>query len=312
MITQSLALPSPDYRAELRQIKRHTARAMSWSVAAHMALLVWLILHRTVLNDMPPLVEISWLEPEPVVVAAAPPQATQIATPTQLQPSFNPPQEKQKFERAANMASLEPTPQRSDALEDRLDALQSSLRTSRPSLAVSAPSSGVPTRATISSAPSTLKAPATLGRSQSGPPKVAPAQLTRSTSGAKPQLAVAPTREAETRAPAIATPDENSAQRTLDGAQIMGPVADRPVLSYQLPEYPAWAMREAVEASVTLYFVVMASGQVKDNVLVQKTSGHSDFDRNAQTALRAWRFEALSGAGEQWGTITFHFKLRDR
>ena len=312
MITQTLALPSPDYRLEIGHVKRHNARAMSWSIAAHMALLLWLILHQTMLNDMPPLVEISWLEPEKIVVAAAPAQATPVVTPTEVKPSFNPPQQEQKFERVRNTAALEPTPQRSDALEDRLDALQSSLRTSRPSLAVSAPSSGLQTRPAISSAPSKVTTPGTMGRAQSGPPKVAPSALTRSTSGSKPQLAVAPTREAETRAPAIATPDENSAQRTLDGAQIMGPVADRPVLSYLLPEYPAWAMREAVETSVTLYFIVLPNGQVKENVLVQKTSGHSDFDRNAQTALRAWRFAALSGAGEQWGTITFHFKLRDR
>jgi len=70
-------------------------------------------------------------------------------------------------------------------------------------------------------------------------------------------------------------------------------------------------MRDAVEGSVTLYFIVLANGVVKDNLLVQKTSGHKDFDENAKAALRAWKFEALSGAGEQWGTITFHYKLRD-
>jgi len=104
---------------------------------------------------------------------------------------------------------------------------------------------------------------------------------------------------------------ENSARRTLDGAQLVGPVADRPIVAHKLPKYPAWAMQEAVEASVTLYFIVLANGQIKDNILVQKTSGHAEFDHNAQKALRAWRFEELTGAGEQWGTITFHFKLRD-
>ena len=50
----------------------------------------------------------------------------------------------------------------------------------------------------------------------------------------------------------------------------------------------------------------------RENVLVQKTAGFEEFDDNARTALRAWRFEPLHGGrlGEQWGTITFHFRLR--
>jgi TonB family protein len=51
----------------------------------------------------------------------------------------------------------------------------------------------------------------------------------------------------------------------------------------------------------------------KENVLVQKTAGFGDFDDNARSALRAWRFEPLreGRVGEQWGTITFHFRIRD-
>jgi len=47
--------------------------------------------------------------------------------------------------------------------------------------------------------------------------------------------------------------------------------------------------------------------------MVQKTSGFSDFDDNAVGALRSWRFEPLKGGatGEQWGTITFHYRLSD-
>jgi TonB family protein len=77
--------------------------------------------------------------------------------------------------------------------------------------------------------------------------------------------------------------------------------------------YPEWAKEEAVEASVTLYFVVRPDGGVKENILVQKTAGFEDFDESARAALRAWRFEPLRAGrvGEQWGTITFHFRLRD-
>jgi TonB family protein len=46
---------------------------------------------------------------------------------------------------------------------------------------------------------------------------------------------------------------------------------------------------------------------------VQKTAGFGDFDDSARAALAAWKFEPLRGGrtGEQWGTITFHFRLRE-
>ena len=93
----------------------------------------------------------------------------------------------------------------------------------------------------------------------------------------------------------------------------MGPVADRPVIQHTTPVYPEWAKRDAVEGSVTLYFVVRPDGTIKENVLVQKTAGFEDFDENARVALKAWRFQPLAAGrtGEQWGTITFHFRLRE-
>jgi TonB family protein len=68
-----------------------------------------------------------------------------------------------------------------------------------------------------------------------------------------------------------------------------------------------------VEGSVTIYFVVLPDGRVKENIMLQKTSGFSDFDDNALNALKMWRFKPLEGGatGEQWGTITFHYRLTD-
>jgi TonB family protein len=105
---------------------------------------------------------------------------------------------------------------------------------------------------------------------------------------------------------------EATARRVVAGASLMGPVADRPIRRYAAPAYPDWAKSDGVEAAVTLYFVVRADGSVRENVLVQKTAGFEDFDENARVALRAWRFEPLHGGrtGDQWGTITFHFRLR--
>jgi TonB family protein len=106
---------------------------------------------------------------------------------------------------------------------------------------------------------------------------------------------------------------DTTARRVLAGAQLTGPVADRPVLHYEVPVYPEWAKQEAVEGSVTIYFIVLPDGRVKENIMVQKTAGFEDFDENAVQALVTWKFEALkSGAtGEQWGTITFNYRLSD-
>jgi TonB family protein len=106
---------------------------------------------------------------------------------------------------------------------------------------------------------------------------------------------------------------DSDARRVLAGAQLTGPVADRPVLSYDVPDYPEWAKNEAVEGSVAIYFVVLPDGRVKENVMVEKTAGFADFDDNAVRALLTWRFEPLKGGatGEQWGTITFHYRLTD-
>jgi len=105
----------------------------------------------------------------------------------------------------------------------------------------------------------------------------------------------------------------SAAVRDLGGASLAGPVADRRVIDFTMPTYPAWATSQAVEATVTLYFLVLPSGQVKENIQVQKTAGFQEFDTNAVRALQSWRFAPLSGgdAREQWGTITFRYRLKN-
>ena len=67
---------------------------------------------------------------------------------------------------------------------------------------------------------------------------------------------------------------------------------------------------EAVEGTVRLRFVVAPNGEVKRNVMVERTSGFEDFDRNAEIALLAWQFEPLDGATtDQWGSITLNYRL---
>jgi TonB family protein len=138
--------------------------------------------------------------------------------------------------------------------------------------------------------------------------------LTRGGGGGGPALAVP---DLPSAASAPAKPEAGdakaTARRELAGMRLIGPIADRPIVSYVAPHYPEWAKREAVEGSVTLYFVVLADGRVKENIVVQKTAGFEDFDENARAALRTWRFQPLRGGrtGEQWGTITIHYRLTD-
>jgi TonB family protein len=137
-----------------------------------------------------------------------------------------------------------------------------------------------------------------------------PIELSRSKSRIQKAdvLVAPPTSDRPTRAPA----QTSDASRELAGARMTGPVADRPIVSYESPDYPEWAKTEGVEGSVMIYFVVLADGRVKENVMVQRTSGFADFDQNAVSAILAWRFERLDAGktGEQWGTILFHYRLR--
>src|SRR5262249_5483469 len=88
-------------------------------------------------------------------------------------------------------------------------------------------------------------------------------QLTRGAShGLAPALVATPA-AAERAAEAPAGGGESTARRTLAGATLMGPIADRAILTHVTPVYPEWAKRDAVEGSVTLYFVVRADGTVK-------------------------------------------------
>jgi len=292
--------------------RTRTGLGMTASVTLHALLLAWLILfpHRERAGD--PITEITLLDPgELSGSTAAAPAAALVAAPGVITAA---PKET-RFRRETPRASLAPAPQLESATEDRLNSRLAAMQSTavRPSLGTvpSAPAS------LLGSAPATIAAPGSGG---------APIALARGGAGGGAALelarggghdlapALGPT-AAPIERPTAAAPvnGEASARRMLAGAMLLGPIADRPILSHVTPVYPDWAKREGIEGSVTLYFVVRPDGSVRENVLVQKTAGFGDFDENACTALRAWLFEPLRGGrvGEQWGTITFHFRLRD-
>ena len=300
----------------LSDIQKHTRWSLSASMILHAILLTWLIVLWRPEADVPPITEITFLEPSDLAgppLAKSGPAAAEASAPGELKQG----DQDIQFRRGAQPSELKLDSQSPNTIADRLNARLASLQGTNVE-----PSSGVTASAPASlwgSSPATVSGSGTGGASpvalKRGGTGAAPSlELTRGGHGvAAPALVSTPTsaeRNAASEAPAKG--GESTARRTLAGATIMGPIADRAILQHVTPVYPDWAKRDAVEGSVTLYFVVRADGTVKENILVQKTAGFEEFDENARAALAAWRFQPLNDgrAGEQWGNITFHFRLR--
>jgi TonB family protein len=303
---------------EFSAIRDRTRRLIGVSVLVHAFLLLYLAMHQTFVPEVPGITEITLIEPAPQP-AAAPVVSTKtverrVPEPARIEPT--PRKTQVHFPRELVRAEKAPRPQNDKATEDKIQERLASL-TTRTTREPSQIASVVPP--TPSSAPRLADKPVSaapvrsqdLTRSTSGP--VTPLELSRNgTKSRHPIAASAPEPEIQTSSqPARET--DSVTKRTLAGATLAGPVADRPLISYRVPRYPDWAKKEGVEGSVELYFVVLPNGKVKENVMVQRTSGFQDFDWRATQAILAWRFEPLDdpAAGEQWGTITLHFRLSD-
>ena len=298
-----------------------TGAQTRWSMAAsatlHALLLAWLILMPHIRPAAPALTEIALIEPGELDAGAASPAAP-VPAPVAEAGAAAASEDEHAFTRLERHAEMTPVPQ-SEALEDRIAARLATLQQNDVTslAAVHAPGSssalwGAPAASPVGaggvgSAPLALQRGGVGG---TGPPL----ELSRGGSlGGAPAVVPAGLPAARSAVSRPATGGDATATRSLAGALIAGPIADRRVITFASPAYPDWAKRDGVEGSVTLYFVVRSDGTVKENVLVQKTAGFEDFDESARSALRAWRFEPLreGRAGEQWGTITFHFRLRE-
>jgi TonB family protein len=305
-------------RFDVRESRSRTRRTMAASFLLHLLLLAWIVFHPAISASRPNLTEIAYLEPGDLdtgspAPASGPPAAAPRPAPGLLTANT----EDARFEREKVPADIAPDPQSPTATEDRLRTRLAALQ--RDALT---PAEGPGTSPAASPAWGAAGVPGTIGGDGHGPVNLARGgsgtgtslELTRGGAGHGVAPALAPTSlpadHAENAAPAQGG---ETARRNVAGASLAGPIADRAILQMTQPVYPDWAKKEAVEGSVTLYFIVRPDGSVKENVLVQKTAGFQDFDESARTALRSWRFEALRAGrtGEQWGTITFHFRLRD-
>ena len=298
--------------------KERFQRTLAISLALHVALFAWLTLRETISPMSEGIVEIAWLDPTPVPAPPAPVPVQAKPKPVVAKTPVAPSRTEEKFQRQPQPAEVEPTPQEQTANRDRVKARMAALTTSKlPNSALDAAprtSSSLLRSAPVPSADPGQKAPSVdLKRATNSRPS--PATLKRGpVKSNRSAPALVPVQQQESVGAAAITPDmESVARRTLEGAELAGEIANRPVVRHTMPTYPEWAKSQAVEATVTLYFVVLPDGRVKENIQIQKTAGFLDFDQSAVSALAKWRFQALSGgaAHEQWGTITFRFRLRD-
>lgn len=303
---------------EMNTIANRTRRFIGGSVLIHVALLLLMILHRTVYSEPEGLTEITWIEPpkETVLEETAPPVAREDKQAERIQEVVEKPAQQEapkQRKRELNRSVTASTPQTkavvTDVLTDRLNKMQNDRARNQTRMAsiVQPPAVGAPTLAGVTTEKPRASTPSELKRDDT--PKRGPVELKRVPTKPSVQQAAVLPEMPEVRQSPTASVGSSDARRNVAGAQLEGPVADRKLLSMTRPVYPEWAKRDGVEGSVTLRFFVLPDGSVKQNILVERASGFSDFDKNAVAALAEWRFEALPGSGEQWGAITFHFRL---
>jgi len=297
---------------------RHRTRwTMGLSFTIHALLLLCLILAPKVVSQAPALTEITLIEPGDLGGAPAPSGTPAPAKAENAGLAAHHDQDL-SFRRSNPHDEVAPEPQSADAFADKLTSRLAQTHENDP-----APVQGITSSALtkVWSTPSAVaggigggNGPLKLSRGDGGSGS-APLMLTRGGTGSAPAPALVAgnglPKETATETPARG--GESTVRKVAAGAMLAGPIADRAVLSYVRPVYPEWAKRDAVEGSVTLYFIVRPDGGVRENVLVQKTAGFEDFDENARTALKQWRFAPLRDGrtGEQWGTITFHYRLQE-
>nr|MEE4268289.1 TonB family protein [Candidatus Krumholzibacteria bacterium] len=283
---------------QIAAIQEKTRRLAMWSLLVHAAGAVLFLVASGQPRPLPPmdtvLTEVTWLEPEeatPVVVTQEAPAAEPEPMPTVV-------------------AQVAPEPVMPDQgqsvamVRERLAALRQQSAGALEVAATAAPQKTLET-ATVGSLLPRAK-PAVQNLERGGMKAAGQAQSLRRGQASVVAAAMTlphPVARTETTAPLL---------EILPGVSLAGQVQGRQLLSHPLPEYPDWAKRDGVEVVVQLYFTVLPDGRVKENILIERTSGYEDFDRRARTALAAWKFQELTPgqSGEQWGRIAFHYRLR--
>jgi len=306
--------------AEMGAATTRMRKTFFYSVAIHACLLLWLLFVQKITPEEVGITEITWIDPAAEVQPAELPPilAKSQAAPRLIVPKETPSVQEQRirFVRQNPFSTVAPKPQEHEATADRFSERLAVLQDRKVDKPEKISSLSTPTpvgRPTLAGVDTEKEPRRPVDLARQGTPTTAPVELKRSPVKVQKSSMVMATIPSTDAKPVEVQDTDTKAQRELAGALLTGPVADRPLLSFRKPDYPEWAKDEAVEGSVTIYFVVLPDGRIKENIMVQKTSGFRDFDDNAVSALRSWRFEPLKGGatGEQWGTITFHYRLSD-
>lgn len=91
---------------------------------------------------------------------------------------------------------------------------------------------------------------------------------------------------------------------------IAGPVMTREILSMIEPDYPSWAEKRGVEATVEVMCVVLPSGEITTAVF-WSTSEWSELDQSVLQAIGEWRFEPVPSDKVQVGIVRIAFDFSE-
>ncbi len=133
----------------------------------------------------------------------------------------------------------------------------------------------------------------------------------------RPQSETQPVQQSE---PNIGTPEDHTAKPLYD--QMLQTVSDAETLQDPVPvehlnrppEYPALARKRGWEGTVVLEVDIRRDGVVRE-ILVKQSSSYGLLDKEAARAVRAWRFQPGTRAGEPVQMkvlVPVHFLLQDQ
>jgi TonB family protein len=93
-------------------------------------------------------------------------------------------------------------------------------------------------------------------------------------------------------------------------AGITGPLGDRALLHIESPEYPEWARRQGIEASVTFRFWVSSDGDVI-RIETNRRTAYPELESLGRESLLHWRFAPLPSGEikEEWGEVSILWRL---
>jgi TonB family protein len=97
---------------------------------------------------------------------------------------------------------------------------------------------------------------------------------------------------------------------------IEGELASRAIKHQVNPDYPDWAKKQGIEATVKFRLTVLPNGLLReDDLQLDQTSGYRELDRAVYDALIQWEFQPLDPnvpQEDQSGVITFSFNLKNQ